>query len=104
MVKTAAVLEREIKSYLRKPVSAHGAFLVELSDHGRPSLKLKRDDYRTALRDAKDELLGSGGDLSKIYLRGTLVSEGRLQRRIVRGGGQKFSVVFVGEKPVKRQR
>jgi hypothetical protein len=106
MPKTAAELDQDILTYLKSnpDPSRDGSFRVELSEHGRPTLKFERDDYRTALRDAKDELLGAGGDLARIYLRNSLVAEGRLQRRTVKGGGQKFSVVFVGEKPAKRQR
>jgi hypothetical protein len=76
-------------------------FRVELSERGRPSLVLCRDDYESAIRQATRELLGSGGDRAEIYVGRDLVAVGGLQYRDVRGGG-KFSVRFSGEKPRKR--
>lgn len=76
-------------------------FRVELSEGGRRSLAFQRKDYKTALRAASAELLGSGGDLAKIFWKDTLVAEGYLQSRRVRGGGLKRSVLFVGEKLLK---
>ncbi len=103
MPKTAAELDRDIRAVLKSnPGASHHAYRVELSEHGRPSLQFERDDYRTALQDAKNELLGAGGDFARIYLRNALVAEGRLQRRTMKDGSQKFSVLFVGEKPATR--
>jgi len=106
MPKSPTQIRQEVQAYLRtgawrQPSSGHPdetLFRVEISDDGRPSLTLQRRDYKTALRAARAELLGSGGDLAKIFWKKTLVAEGYLQRRRVRGG-EKQSVLFVGEKP-----
>ena len=100
MAKTAAQIGAEIKDIL----SEKDEFRVEITDRSRPSATLRRGSYVDALRAAKDELLGSGGDRAEIYWRATKVAEGYLQSRGVgRGGGQKWSVKFVGEKPAKKR-
>ncbi len=93
---TKSVIERDI---------ARCRFRVELSDHGRSSRVLCRDDYEEALRDATGEMLGSGGDRAEIYSGSDLLAVGGLQYRRVGGprGGGKFSVRFSGEKPRKRR-
>lgn len=81
-----------------------GDFRVVVTDRTGYSMEntekvFTRDDYRTALRDAVAELLGTGGDHADIFWKNTLVAEADLQHKPTHGG-MKVSVRLVGEKPV----
>lgn len=111
---TKAQLDADIREYLsddekgevRIGDGPRGDFRVEFTQKSRPShgMTMKDASYEDVLRATSSELLGSAGDHAIVYLGKTPVAEGYLQYRRVQGGGGKFSVKIVGEKPRKRRR
>jgi hypothetical protein len=76
-------------------------FRIQFFDRGKKSLALIEDRYDSALRTAKSELLGTGGDHAEITHNGRVVALATRQYRKVGTRGSKFSVLISGEKPRK---
>lgn len=83
---------------------ASTSFRVETFERDQPVHTRMIIGYEKALRWVARELLGTGGDLARVYMGKTLVAEAYVQHPNVRGRGRKTSVRIVGEKAAKVRR